>query len=113
MKLASVNVDFFLILTDAPGEQAYPITATSFVLMYKQPKSAVTAADHTRYQRQWSSSWSRILLHKLLTINVTKIIIDGPRITVRARLSTPTRFRRPAAPRKPFALPMTCLLLEK
>jgi len=29
--------DFSLIMTDAPGENAYPITATVFVLMYKRP----------------------------------------------------------------------------
>jgi phosphate transport system substrate-binding protein len=32
--------DFFLIMTDAPGEDAYPIAATVFVIMYKQPKDA-------------------------------------------------------------------------
>jgi phosphate transport system substrate-binding protein len=32
--------DFFLVMTDAPGEQAYPVAATSFVLMYKNPKDA-------------------------------------------------------------------------
>jgi phosphate transport system substrate-binding protein len=32
--------DFYLVMTDAPGEAAYPITATTFVLMYKQPKDA-------------------------------------------------------------------------
>ena len=31
--------DFYLILTDAPGEQAYPIVATTFALMPKEPKS--------------------------------------------------------------------------
>jgi phosphate transport system substrate-binding protein len=30
--------DFYLIMTDAPGEKSYPVTATVFVLMYKQPK---------------------------------------------------------------------------
>ena len=30
--------DFFLVMTDAPGEKAYPVTATVFILMYKQPK---------------------------------------------------------------------------
>ena len=30
---------FFLIMTNAPGEQSYPITAAVFILMYKQPKS--------------------------------------------------------------------------
>ncbi|HEV2160375.1 phosphate ABC transporter substrate-binding protein PstS [Bradyrhizobium sp.] len=31
--------DFHLVLTNAPGEDAYPITATTFVLMPKAPKS--------------------------------------------------------------------------
>ncbi|WP_338468436.1 phosphate ABC transporter substrate-binding protein PstS [Novosphingobium sp. ZN18A2] len=30
--------DFDLVMTNAPGDQAYPITASTFVLMYKQPK---------------------------------------------------------------------------
>ena len=30
--------DFNLVMTNAPGQNAYPITATTFVLMYKQPK---------------------------------------------------------------------------
>lgn len=30
--------EFFHIMTDAPGDNAYPITATSFVLMPKQPR---------------------------------------------------------------------------
>ena len=36
--------DFYLIMTDAPGERAYPITATVFILMYKQPKSPESAS---------------------------------------------------------------------
>jgi phosphate transport system substrate-binding protein len=32
--------DFYLIMTDAPGEDAYPIAATVFIIMYKQPKDA-------------------------------------------------------------------------
>ena len=30
--------DFFLIITNAPGDQSWPITATNFILMYKKPK---------------------------------------------------------------------------
>ena len=30
--------DFYLIMTDADGERSYPITATTFILMYKKPK---------------------------------------------------------------------------
>jgi phosphate transport system substrate-binding protein len=32
--------DFYLVMTDAPGEAAYPVTATVFILMYKKPKDA-------------------------------------------------------------------------
>ena len=35
--------DFYLVMTNAPGEQAWPITATNFILMYKQPKDAAGA----------------------------------------------------------------------
>jgi phosphate transport system substrate-binding protein len=35
--------DFFLIMTDAPGENAYPVTATAFIIMYKQPKDFARA----------------------------------------------------------------------
>lgn len=44
--------DFFLILTDAPGENAYPVTATAFIIMYKQPKDfrrAKLARDFFRW----------------------------------------------------------------
>ena len=30
--------DFFLVMTNAPGANAYPITATTFVLMHRQAK---------------------------------------------------------------------------
>ncbi|MDO5610144.1 MAG: phosphate ABC transporter substrate-binding protein PstS [Pseudomonadota bacterium] len=32
--------DFNLVITDAPGADAWPITATNFMLIYKQPKDA-------------------------------------------------------------------------
>jgi phosphate transport system substrate-binding protein len=35
--------DFYLIMTNAPGEDAYPIAATSFILMHKQPKDPTRA----------------------------------------------------------------------
>ncbi len=36
--------DFYRVMTNAKGEQAYPITATTFILMYKKPKDA----EHTK-----------------------------------------------------------------
>jgi phosphate transport system substrate-binding protein len=35
--------DFNLVMTDAPGDKAYPVAATVFVLMYKKPKRAETS----------------------------------------------------------------------
>ncbi|HWR96272.1 MAG TPA: phosphate ABC transporter substrate-binding protein PstS [Arenimonas sp.] len=37
--------DFSLVITDAPGAQAYPISATNFILMYKTPKNAQRSKD--------------------------------------------------------------------
>ena len=37
--------DFYLVMTNAPGENAWPITATNFILMYKQPKNAAGAKN--------------------------------------------------------------------
>lgn len=34
------STDFDLVMTDASGPDAYPITATTFIIMYKQPKNA-------------------------------------------------------------------------
>jgi phosphate transport system substrate-binding protein len=50
--------DFFLIMTDAPGANAYPITATTFVLMYKQPKSPESTAIAMDFMR-WSMESGR------------------------------------------------------
>ena len=32
--------DFYVLLNNSPGAEAYPIVATSFVLIHKQPKDA-------------------------------------------------------------------------
>lgn len=45
--------DFHLVLTDAPGEDAYPITATTFVLMPKAPRSQERSAAAIDFVR-WS-----------------------------------------------------------
>ncbi|HEY0285569.1 MAG TPA: phosphate ABC transporter substrate-binding protein PstS [Pseudomonas sp.] len=36
--------DFNLIMTNAPGDAAWPITATTWIIMYKQPKNAEKSA---------------------------------------------------------------------
>jgi phosphate transport system substrate-binding protein len=35
--------DFYLVMTNAPGDNAWPITATNFILMYRQPKNPARA----------------------------------------------------------------------
>ncbi len=37
--------DFYLVMTNAPGANAWPITATNFILMHKQPKNAASARN--------------------------------------------------------------------
>jgi phosphate transport system substrate-binding protein len=37
--------DFFLVLTNAPGEGAFPIAGSTSVLMHRQPKDAARARD--------------------------------------------------------------------
>jgi phosphate transport system substrate-binding protein len=41
--------DFYQLMTNAPGANAWPIAATTWVLMYKQPKNAGTSAAARRF----------------------------------------------------------------
>jgi phosphate transport system substrate-binding protein len=41
--------DFNLVMTNAPGPNAYPITASTFVLMYKLPKNEATSASARKF----------------------------------------------------------------
>jgi len=43
--------DFYLVMTNAPGANSWPITATNFILMYKQPKNAATAKNAKEFFR--------------------------------------------------------------
>ena len=43
--------DFYLVMTNAPGENSWPITATNFILMYKQPKNVASAANAKEFFR--------------------------------------------------------------
>ena len=48
--------DFNLVITDAPGADAWPITATNFILMRKQPRDAVAAKAALDFFRwAWSN----------------------------------------------------------
>jgi phosphate transport system substrate-binding protein len=41
--------DFNLVMTNAPGAGSYPIAASTFVLMYKQPKNAASSASARKF----------------------------------------------------------------
>jgi phosphate transport system substrate-binding protein len=43
--------DFYLVMTNAPGANSWPITATNFILMYKQPKNADGAKNAKEFFR--------------------------------------------------------------
>jgi phosphate transport system substrate-binding protein len=44
--------DFYLVMTNAPGADSWPITATNFILMYKQPRNAASAKQAREFF-QW------------------------------------------------------------
>jgi phosphate transport system substrate-binding protein len=52
---AAANADwanaknYYLILTDQPGAESWPITGASFILMYKQPQDAAAAATALQF----------------------------------------------------------------
>jgi phosphate transport system substrate-binding protein len=56
--------DFYLVITDAPGVDAYPISATVFVLMYKQPKDA-TRSQSTLSFFKWTLESGQSLANSL------------------------------------------------
>ena len=43
--------DFYLVMTNAPGQNAWPITATNFILVHKQPKDAASARQTREFFR--------------------------------------------------------------
>ncbi len=45
--------DFYQVITDAPGPNAYPLTATTFVLMYKHPKDPKASEEALKFFK-WS-----------------------------------------------------------
>ncbi|MGN6270333.1 MAG: phosphate ABC transporter substrate-binding protein PstS [Sphingomonas sp.] len=56
--------DFFLVMTNAPGAQAYPITASTFVLMPKQPKDEARSQAALKFFR-WSLEHGQAQANKL------------------------------------------------
>jgi phosphate transport system substrate-binding protein len=60
----STAKDFFLVITDAPGANSWPIAASSFVLMYKAPKDVArskTALDFFKWALEKGQSQAKAL----------------------------------------------------
>ncbi|TDK32769.1 phosphate ABC transporter substrate-binding protein PstS [Luteimonas terrae] len=43
--------DFFLVMTNAPGENSWPITATNFILMHREPRNRAGAKNAQEFFR--------------------------------------------------------------
>ena len=43
--------DFYLVVTNAPGAEAWPITATNFIIMSKKPKNVANAKEAINFFR--------------------------------------------------------------
>jgi len=56
--------DFYLVMTDAPGDTAYPVAATVFILMPKQPKDAARSKSALEFFK-WTQENGQPLAEKL------------------------------------------------
>jgi phosphate transport system substrate-binding protein len=41
--------DFYQLMTNAPGANAWPVAATTWVVMYKQPKNSAASASARKF----------------------------------------------------------------
>jgi phosphate transport system substrate-binding protein len=49
VKDGRLTLRFNLVMTNAPGAASYPIAATTFVLMYKQPKNTASSQQARKF----------------------------------------------------------------
>ncbi|MHA3059232.1 phosphate ABC transporter substrate-binding protein PstS [Acinetobacter sp. ANC 4636] len=69
--------DFYNVITNASGANSWPITATTFVIMHKQPKSAQAskeALDFFKWSLEHGQANARALDYIPLPANLTKQI---------------------------------------
>jgi phosphate transport system substrate-binding protein len=69
--------DFNLVITDAPGAQAWPITASVFVIVYRQPKDAArskAAFDFFRWALEKGQARAKELNYVALPAPLVKTI---------------------------------------
>ena len=84
--------DFFLIMADAPGANAYPITATTFVLMYKQPKSSESTAITVDFMR-WSLESGQPLAESLDYVPLPSALVQQIEVYWKANFANLIRSR--------------------
>jgi phosphate transport system substrate-binding protein len=85
----NADKDFHLVLTNAPGEDAYPITATTFVLMPKVPKSPDRSAAVIDFMR-WSLENGKPQAETLNYVPLPAALIDQIERYWQQSLGTPT-----------------------
>jgi phosphate transport system substrate-binding protein len=66
--------DFYLVMTNAPGAQAYPVTATVFVLMYKKPKDP-TRSQQTLAFFKWAMESGQDLASQLDYVPLPDVLV--------------------------------------
>ena len=67
--------DFHLIMTDAPGDEAYPIAATAFVIMHKTPKNAERSKNTLKFFR-WALEQGQPQATALHYVPLPKPLVD-------------------------------------
>jgi phosphate transport system substrate-binding protein len=67
--------DFHLIMTDAPGDEAYPIAATAFVIMHKTPKNAERSKSTLKFFR-WALEQGQPQAASLHYVPLPKPLVD-------------------------------------
>lgn len=67
--------DFNLIMTNAPGDTAWPITATTWIIMYKQPKNAEKSAAAFDFFK-WSLEKGQSSAEKLEYVALPKSLVS-------------------------------------
>ena len=67
--------DFSLIITNAPGAGAWPVAATNFILMYKQPKNAKRSQDTLAFFK-WALENGQAQADELHYVPLPKPLVD-------------------------------------
>ena len=67
--------DFSLVITNAPGAASWPVAATNFILMYKQPKDAKRSQDTLDFFK-WSLENGQAQAAALHYVPLPKPLVD-------------------------------------